>query len=203
MSKYISSLIVGGISKFIGILTSSDTTPSTSSTDGAILLSGGIAINNTTDAVSFINGGTFTTLGGAAFGKRVFIEGDLTVNGQIITPNGQIITPIGNISQITFLGVNNKSPAANVTGLVFPNATVRSFKVLMSCVIIATTSLFAQFELIGVQTDIGWYFVYSYVGDNTSVIFTITPSGQVQYTSGNYPGFVSLTMKFTTQTITI
>jgi phosphoribosylanthranilate isomerase len=64
-------------------LTSNDTTASTSSTIGAILSSGGIGISNTTDAISSINGGTFTTAGGIAVAKKAFIGTDLSVGGNI------------------------------------------------------------------------------------------------------------------------
>jgi hypothetical protein len=52
-----------------------ETTPSTSSILGSMLLSGGISISNTTDAISFTNGGTFTTAGGVAIEKKLFVNG--------------------------------------------------------------------------------------------------------------------------------
>ena len=69
-----------------------ETTASTSSSTGSILVSGSIGISNTTDATSSTNGGTFTSAGGAAFAKKVFIGTDLTVNNytelKIITAPG-------------------------------------------------------------------------------------------------------------------
>jgi len=73
-----------------GVLTSSNGTASTNNTTGAIRLIGGIAINNTTDATNSTNGGTFTSAGGGAFAKKLFVgstlsvASDLTVGGNLI-----------------------------------------------------------------------------------------------------------------------
>lgn len=69
----------------IGSLTNTLLTASTSSTTGALLLSGGIGCDNTTDASSSTNGGSITTAGGAAFAKRVFIGQSLSVGGTDLT----------------------------------------------------------------------------------------------------------------------
>lgn len=107
------------------------------------------------------------------------------------------------IRQVSFTGANNQVAPADVTGLSFTNAITRSFKVQMSVVVDATTDLFTQFTLEGVQNSTGWYFISNFIGDDPLVSFTITNSGQVQYTSDNYTGFVSLTLKFKAQTIAI
>lgn len=57
-----------------------NTNASLSSVTGVIQLSGGIGINNTTDATSSINGGTFTTTGGLAVSKSVFIGTKLVLD---------------------------------------------------------------------------------------------------------------------------
>jgi phosphoribosylanthranilate isomerase len=50
-----------------------ETTATTSSTTGSVLFSGGISISNTTDATSTTNGGTFTTAGGMAIAKSLYV----------------------------------------------------------------------------------------------------------------------------------
>jgi hypothetical protein len=60
--------------------TVSQTTTSTSSTTGALLLSGGLGISNTTDAVSVSNGGSCTLAGGLAVAKSVFVGTSLNAS---------------------------------------------------------------------------------------------------------------------------
>ena len=66
-----------------GIQTSTNTTASTINTNGSLLLAGGIGISNTTDSISSTNGGTFTTAGGMAIAKKLFVGGDLSVGGNL------------------------------------------------------------------------------------------------------------------------
>lgn len=64
-----------------GVTSLTVTSASTASTSGALLLVGGVGINNTTDAASSTNGGTFTSAGGGAFAKSVYVGGTFTVTG--------------------------------------------------------------------------------------------------------------------------
>lgn len=57
-------------------LISASTLPSLSVTDGSFQLSGGLSINNTTDALSITSGGTITTAGGVSIGKQLFVGGE-------------------------------------------------------------------------------------------------------------------------------
>lgn len=59
----------------------SDTTHSSNSSSGSIFTLGGISINNTNNSNSCTEGGTFTTLGGGAFRKNVYV-GDKIGIGQ-------------------------------------------------------------------------------------------------------------------------
>ncbi len=63
------------------------TTATTSSATGSLLLSGGIGITNTTDASSVSNGGTITTEGGVAIGKKLYVGSDLNVVGILSSTN--------------------------------------------------------------------------------------------------------------------
>jgi Tfp pilus assembly protein PilX len=102
----------------------------------------------------------------------------------------------GDIQETSFSAVNNQTTVANVTGLVFANAVVRSFEAIVSVSIDATADLFEQFKLSGIQKGSSWDMSVSAVGDESGLVFTITTAGQVQYVSSNLAGFVSNTVKF-------
>lgn len=200
MSRYIGNLTVGKKSTF------NDTSESISLTNGGaftclgggsfvkslrvgngIISSGEILIDSTTES-SNSQTGALVCLGGGYFEKKLYI------GNKNITPNAEDIT-----EQTTFFGANNQT--GDVIGLLFTNS--RSFKVLMSIIVIASNNLYAQFEIQGVKTDSGWWITNNYVGDDTGVDFSITSAGQIQYTSSTYAGFVTLTMCFKAQTIKI
>jgi len=109
---------------------------------------------------------------------------------------GSIGSTTGDISLSTFSAANNQASLANVTGLAFSNGVVRSFDAIVSVAIDATTDLFAEYKLHGIQKSSDWELSYEYLGDDTGVGFDITSSGQVQYISSNISGFVSNTVKF-------
>lgn len=110
---------------------------------------------------------------------------------------------VGDISEKSFSLANNQSSAANVTGLAFANATVRSFEALVSVYINATSSLYEVFHLSGIQKGASWDMAATSNGDSSLVTFSITNAGQVQYTSGNYSGFSAGTAKFRAITTTV
>jgi len=102
----------------------------------------------------------------------------------------------GDIFEKSFSFLNNQSPAADITEFNFANGTVRSFEALVSVTIIATSNLYETFEIKGIQKNSDWFISITSEGDNSQVILSITSSGQMQYTSANYSGFVSGTLKF-------
>jgi hypothetical protein len=109
----------------------------------------------------------------------------------------------GDIKETSFSAANNQITAANVTGLAFANATVRSFRAQISVVIDATADLYETFVLTGIQKGASWDMSIESVGDESNIVFSITAAGQVQYTSGNEAGFVSSTMKFRADTTSV
>lgn len=109
----------------------------------------------------------------------------------------------GDINLTSFAGANNQATPVNVTGLAFANGTVRAFKALVSVHLDATSDAFEVFELMGVQRGSDWNMSAVATGDVSGVDFTITSAGQVQYTSPNAAGFVSLTIKFRAQVTTV
>lgn len=109
----------------------------------------------------------------------------------------------GDITETSFSAANNQATPANVTGLSFAAGTVRSAKVLASVEIDATADLYESYELLIIQKGADFQMAASSVGDNSNVNFSITPAGQVQYTSGNEAGFVSSDIKFRAITLTV
>lgn len=109
----------------------------------------------------------------------------------------------GDIEETSFALANNQTTPANVTGLAFANAVVRSFKALVSVEIDATTDSFEAFELLGIQKGSGWDMTVSSTGDDSGVVFSITSAGQIQYTSTNNAGFVAGAIKFIAKTTSI
>lgn len=100
------------------------------------------------------------------------------------------------INLTNFNGANNQSSAANVTSFSFANANVRSFKALVSVSVDATSDLFESYELLGIQKASSWDMSVESIGDDSLVVFSITSSGQIQYTSANYAGFSTLKIAF-------
>lgn len=104
----------------VGSLNITDTTISTNTT-GALILYGGISILNTVDSTSSTYGGSLTTLGGGAIGKKLYV-GESLIIGTIGNVNGtslymnksnnsiKLQNDSGNYSYIDFkeTGSNNK-----------------------------------------------------------------------------------------------
>jgi hypothetical protein len=122
-----------------GAFTNTLTTASTSNITGALILSGGIAISNATDATSVTNGGTITTAGGAAIAKTLFVGTAFAVGGTAISAaawgaNGirtRHITAIytntstaaaGTVALSTFTSFDQPTLAATNTGVITTNA---------------------------------------------------------------------------------
>jgi len=106
-------------------------------------------------------------------------------------------------SQLTTSINNNQASVANVTNLLFNPSNTRSFVTYVTVEVVATTSYYSLYTLQGVYNGSAWYFTSSYIGDNPSITFTITSGGQVQYTTPNYTGFTSATLKCRATTMDI
>lgn len=153
------------------------------------------------------------------------VEGDTRFNGNIVEINsvvtnfptsqgaaGSVLTndsagnltwePVpsvgepGDIPSTSFSAANNVVSPSDVTGLAFANGVVGSFEAQVRVVLDATTDAYETITLNGIQKASSWAMSVTNTGDNTGVTFSITNSGQVQYTSSNAAGFVSLDMKF-------
>jgi len=123
------------------------------------------------------------------------------------TPSNLIITNTHvlntDIPETSFNINNNQNTFDDVVGFNVPNTSVRAFKGDISVFINAATNLYAKYEIEGINKGTSWELVQSYIGDDSEIIFDITPSGQLQYKSGNYAGFISGILKFRVTTLQV
>lgn len=141
--------------------------------------------------------GSETRLGIGTIGQALISTGTTAVWQDITTGSP------GDIQETQFLGANNVTVPANVVGLTFSNAAVRSFEVLASVKVDASSDLFEQVSLQGIQKNGSWELSQEGTGDESLVLFSITSAGQVQYTSGDYTSFVELEIRFRAATTSV
>jgi predicted acyltransferase (DUF342 family) len=158
---------------------------------GDITSQGNLTVDGSTTINSnvLING-TLTTTSDAYLNQDVYVSGDLFVTGNIdLTPG------TANIN-------TNQVAPANVSGLSFDPNTTRGVVIDYSIYryhTSPTTEVASTGTIRLIYKDIAasWTMDESYVGDIVGVTFTITPAGQVQYTSTNIGGTLNTsTMKY-------
>jgi hypothetical protein len=133
------------------------------------------------------------------------LSGDVTV-GTLVCNNSSfgnlsaqaVGTRMGNIFSNAFNAANNVSSASNVIGFSFSNASIRSFSANVTVSVLKSSggNLYETFTLEGHQTDSGWTLLPSSFGDVSGITFSITSSGQVQYTSINHSNWTSTVIRF-------
>lgn len=97
----------------------------------------------------------------------------------------------GDIIETTFQLSNNQAVATDVNGLLFNSSTVRSAKVDYTIYITTSTNELLETGILYLQykSDAAeWTMAQQFVGDVSGLTFTITTSGQVQYTTTNVAG---------------
>lgn len=112
------------------------------------------------------------------------------------------------IGETSFTVANNQASPANVTGLVFAGASVRSFEVDYQIYRNTTgggaTELAERGKLLGVYSSVAasWEMTQAPVVGNAGVTLSITAAGQIQYTSTNITGTPGTSaMKFQARTM--
>jgi len=131
-----------------------------------------VDINGTTAETSIDNSDSVLIYDSSAAALRKMTRGNFV--------SGLSVASAGDIAESSTSFNDNQASAANVTGLAFANATVRSFK---AHVTVIRGSTFETFELLGVQKTASWDMSIESVGDDCGVTFSITSAGQIQYTS--------------------
>lgn len=175
---------------YAGSATYISTEVSSNSSSGSILLAGGISISNTADSLSITRGGTITTAGGGSIGKTLHVGEKLYVNNTQMTPNSQ-----DRFTSVIFTVQNNQSTFTDITDLYFDN-TIWGFDIYLCAKILASSNLYTNFHIRGVNKNGSWEIIKTYIGDDTGIQFHITDFGQLQYTTPDYPEFTSCQFKY-------
>lgn len=161
-----------------------------------------ISVTTTTDS-SDIYSGSLKVSGGASIEKNLYVGGQLSITNLDVTnvTYGSLCISdlnlgMSNIFSNVFVASNNVGLATNITNLIFSNSTVRSFTVTLAVSVTATTNLYETFIIEGIQTSSQWDIYVSSYGDITNVLFSITSSGQIQYTSPDFSGFTNMIFSY-------
>lgn len=156
-----------------------------------------IILNSTQESLN-ASSGTFISYGGMTVNKNLRVGQNLIVNNVDITPSQNDIS-----TETTFYALNNQNVPQNITKFAFSTPT-KSFSGI-TCVTVETASdsYDCLFDIKGIRKNSGWTLYSSNVGDDVGINFSISSTGQVQYTSTNIPGWISTTMKFRALTTTI
>jgi len=173
---------------YFSMATSTSTQPSTSFSSGGIIATGGISSYCTNESTSVTAGGSLSLAGGAAIAKTLYVGNRMIIGGVDITPNTSDIP-----STVAFIAANNVT-SADLTGLSF-TSNVWGFDIYLSVQIIASTNFYSNYHIRGTNMGTTWDIVSSYIGDQT-VTFNITSSGQIQYSTTNFAGFVSAGFRY-------
>lgn len=178
-----------------------DTSPSTSSTFGALVLSGGgLSINCTEDAKNNTCGGSLTVAGGASINKSLHIGNDLYINNVKMTPNVSDI-----FSSVTFTAMNNQLDIP----CIIIDKSVLSFDIFLGIVVEMVDpidNLYCNFNIRGVNKQLSWDIVTSFIGEDTGIEFDIiidnlTSNGILIYSTPDYGTDIS-NIKFKYKMIT-
>lgn len=173
---------------YLSEITLNSTKNANNVTSGSIISNGGLLLLSTANSSSLTDGGALLVLGGGSINKDFIIGGELVVNSINVTPNTYDI-----VKSKSFAAANNVGSASDITGLLF---VCKSIDVYLVAELDATSELYANFHIRGVKKSSSWEIIKSYIGDDMGIEFYITSGGQLQYTSSNYSGFVSLNFSF-------
>lgn len=144
--------------------------------DGTVIMTGNLDFDTGYTAINLV---TPTNPGDAA--TKGYVDGEI-----------DLISISGDIPHSSFAAANNQAVPTSVVGLAFAVGVTRSFEALVSVSLDATTPAYEAFKIIGINIGGVFSIQTSSVGDVSGVSFNITAGGQIQYTSSNAAGFVSL-----------
>jgi len=214
----VSDLLNTNITSTNAIITNIDSTNqtntnllSTNVTANSLFVSSGTLMNGTlgvTGASTFYNDLSVTS--GSLFVRTddfaPLVNGTASGTGSILF-NGVDVSPsLGDISrEREFQANNDVRSESDITGFAFDNSIVRAFDAIVSVAIYYgnnDNNKFAYYNLKGVQKYGGWVLNSSFVGDITGFTFSITPNGQIQYTSTDIPSHNATYVNFRALTTT-
>ena len=189
-------------------------------TNGSLVLNNytNLSINNTINASGLTNGGSFTVLGGASFGKNVYIGGILDVNLQNIK---SVADPIDDYDAVNKKYVdtlfedccNGNDGGGGGGGSISTNIFNLTNNVLVpqdipifyypESILAFTASVYVQYNneiaalytIRGINCSGQWSITSSFIGNPVGVKFFIrnnSGQGLLQYTNKNTTGFASI-----------
>lgn len=142
----------------------------TITTSANLNITGQISTSNTTDSISSSTG-ALTVSGGVGITKTLSVGGDLIVNEN-------------RLFGAKFNASNNVITDTAITNLIFPSASYRSFSLLMSVALSASSNLYSQYTINGIQGASGWSIFTDIIGDVIDINFSInSTTGQMLYTA--------------------
>jgi hypothetical protein len=112
-SNFDTTINLNSIYSTSGKLYLTSTTPSYSSTCGALVSAGGISIFNTTDVTSLTSGGGFTDSGGASIAKSLLVGG--TIGATVISAGSAIINNLTSVNSTNQNAVLTNTSISNLT----------------------------------------------------------------------------------------
>ena len=188
---------------------------------GASLLVGNFTVSGASTFNSGITAGSINVTGASILqddftvttGSVIVSTNDYTpiigatsaTGGSILFNTVDVSPSMGDISrERSFIAANNVSVPTDITGFSFSNSVVRAFDAVVSVTILGEVSnKYAYYNLKGIQKGSNWVINSSYVGDASGFTFSITNSGQIQYTSTDVTGYLSSYVNFRAMTTTI
>lgn len=186
--------------------------------DAAVTKLGGIeALADVTDATNVAAAGATMDADTSLVGNGYFLdEDDMSSDDATKVPSQQSVKAYvdvqaaaggnlsaGDIKETSFSGAADTASNLDVTGLAFANGTVSSFDAQITVGVDATANFYETFRIMGVQKGGSWDIAIESVGDESQVSFSITAAGQVQYSKTTTAGWVSTTIKFRADTLSV
>jgi hypothetical protein len=137
-------------------------------------------------------------------GNSLIVQGSQVLAGSLFVSNVNMTPSPEDIFNERFFSINNnQSIPLNITNFLFTGTITRFFHSFVSVFVNTTfTELDSTYELKGVKnSSSGWILNTTFIGDKISIQFYINTSGQIQYTTGNIPNWISGNIKFRALTI--
>lgn len=127
------------------------------------------------------------------------------VHGKIlVNPSSPSQPALGDVPQNGWLGLANNTANQSIAGFTFAPTTTRAFRAEISIFIDATSDLYAKYGVEGIRKNGNWELSTDFTGDLvTGISFNVTTGGQVRVSIGNITGFVSGSVHFRAEALSI
>jgi uncharacterized protein YjbI with pentapeptide repeats len=149
----------------------------------------------------FINGSGNIGIGTTNPSYNLDVTGTLnatnvTMSSLFISTGNVNVSGISTQFAASFAAENNVVLPTDVTGFSLSNSVFGSFTSIINVKLVTSQNLIAQYYIEGVQSSTGWFINDSTLGDDVGITFSITSSGQLQYTSSNQVGWIRTTINY-------